>query len=75
LENHLEALRKLVIANFGGLTLPTPATPTAPLTMENVDDFVHQLHNLVVENPQENDRIVAAVKDISMKIDYSSVST
>ncbi len=33
LEKHLEALRKLVIVNFGGLTLPTPATPTAPLTM------------------------------------------
>jgi hypothetical protein len=75
LEKHLEALRKLVIVNFGGLTLPTPATPTAPLTMDNVDEFVHQLHNLVVDNPQDNERIVAVVKDISMKIDYSSLST
>jgi hypothetical protein len=70
-------LRKLVIVNFGGLTLPTPTTPAAltPLSLDNVDEFVQQLHALVVEKPKENERLVATVKDIARKIDYSSVST
>ena len=71
-----EALRKLVIVNFGGLTLPTPTTPAAgPLSLDNVDEFVEKLHTLVVEKPRENERLVAKVKDIARKIDYSSVST
>jgi hypothetical protein len=65
-----------VIVNFGGLTLPTPTTPgTAPLSLENVDEFVQQLHTFVVEKPKDNERLVATVKDIARKIDYSSVST
>lgn len=75
-----EALRKLVIVNFGGLTLPTPTTPgstaaNGPLCLDNVDDFVQHLHSLVVDKPKENERLVATVKEISRKIDYSSVST
>ena len=43
--------------------------------MDNVDDFVQHLHTLVVEKPRENERLAATVKEISRKIDYSSVST
>ena len=86
LAKHLDAMRRLVVTHFQGVSLPMSAesknlinTPTNSkeefkLTMENVDDFMARLRAIVYEKSNENEQLLVKVRAIANELDYSHLS-
>jgi len=61
LAEHLQALRHKLTQAFLGL--PLPGSGLVP-SVDSVDTYMARLHSLILESPQENERLIAAVREI-----------
>uniref|UniRef100_A0A2C9K3E4 HMG box domain-containing protein n=1 Tax=Biomphalaria glabrata TaxID=6526 RepID=A0A2C9K3E4_BIOGL len=59
--SHLEALRTCLTSSFS--SLPLPGTGELP-TLETIDTYMARLHSLILDSPQENESLIATVRDI-----------
>lgn len=71
LQGHLDALRQTLTSNFS--TIPLPGTQEVP-TLETIDNYMARLHSIILDSPQENEQLIATVRDIvgRLNIDGSS---
>jgi len=70
LQQHLEAVRQLVLQGFKGVQVPGLSEP---LGVRNVDDMVSILLNIMTENPGLNQSILNTAKDIVARLDYANL--
>ncbi|XP_023231366.1 high mobility group protein 20A-like isoform X1 [Centruroides sculpturatus] len=67
LQQHLENLRATLTASFAAIPLPgSNETPS----IESIDSYMAKLHNLILDNPQENEVLISTVRDIVSRLDY-----
>lgn len=71
LQGHLDALRTTLTSNFS--TIPLPGSQEIP-SFETVDSYMARLHSIILDSPQENEQLIATVRDIvgRLNIDGSS---
>lgn len=67
LQHHLDALRSTLTANFAAV--PLPGTNEVP-TLETVDTYMTKLHSLILDSPQENESLIATVRDIVGRLNF-----
>lgn len=71
---HLEALRSCLTTAFGSVSLP--GTGELP-TLETIDSYMARLHSLILDSPQENEALIATVREIvgrlNVELDPSKV--
>ncbi|XP_037090388.1 high mobility group protein 20A-like [Pollicipes pollicipes] len=67
LQQHLDQLRALLSERFAAV--PLPGCPE-PLTPDTVDVYLAKLHALILERPQENQALVATVRDIVHRLEH-----
>ncbi|KAK6184885.1 hypothetical protein SNE40_007246 [Patella caerulea] len=61
LQNHLDALRSTLTSHFS--SIPLPGTNEMP-SLETVDTYMAKLHTLILDSPQENESLIATVREI-----------
>lgn len=67
LQKHLDNLRKTLTANFA--SIPLPGTSEVP-SIESIDNYMAKLHNMTLDNPQENEALISTVREIVNRLDY-----
>ncbi|XP_063170340.1 high mobility group protein 20A isoform X2 [Candoia aspera] len=61
LQQHLETLRQALTSSFAGVALPgSGETPT----LDTIDSYMNRLHNIILANPQENENLIATVREV-----------
>uniref|UniRef100_A0A8C5X5A4 High mobility group protein 20A n=1 Tax=Malurus cyaneus samueli TaxID=2593467 RepID=A0A8C5X5A4_9PASS len=66
LQQHLETLRQALTSSFAGVPLPgSGETPT----METIDSYMNRLHSIILANPQENENLIATVRDVVNRLE------
>ncbi|XP_068813989.1 high mobility group protein 20A isoform X5 [Struthio camelus] len=66
LQQHLETLRQALTTSFAGVPLPgSGETPT----METIDSYMNRLHSIVMANPQENENLIATVREVVNRLE------
>ncbi|NXL45455.1 HM20A protein, partial [Podilymbus podiceps] len=66
LQQHLETLRQALTTSFAGIPLPgSGETPT----METIDSYMNRLHSIIMANPQENENLIATVRDVVNRLE------
>ncbi|NXW80098.1 HM20A protein, partial [Hirundo rustica] len=66
LQQHLETLRQALTSSFSGVPLPgSGETPT----METIDSYMNRLHSIILANPQENENLIATVRDVVNRLE------
>ncbi|XP_032831579.1 high mobility group protein 20A-like isoform X1 [Petromyzon marinus] len=66
LHQHLEALRHALTNGFSAVPLPgSGETPT----LETIDSYMTKLHNIILASPQENEGLLATVRDVVSRLD------
>ncbi|KAH9495988.1 SWI/SNF- matrix-associated actin-dependent regulator of chromatin sub E member 1 [Bulinus truncatus] len=58
---HLDALRGCLTSSFS--SVPLPGTGEFP-TLETIDTYMAKLHSFILDSPQENEQLIATVRDI-----------
>ncbi|CAL1547882.1 unnamed protein product [Lymnaea stagnalis] len=58
---HLEALRSCLTSSFS--SVPLPGSGELP-TIETIDTYMAKLHSLILDSPQENEQLIATVREI-----------
>ncbi|XP_043933154.1 high mobility group protein 20A isoform X2 [Protopterus annectens] len=61
LQQHLETVRQALASSF--LNIPLPGTGETP-TVESIDSYMGKLHNIILASPQENESLIAVVRDV-----------
>ncbi|KAJ7311239.1 hypothetical protein JRQ81_006852 [Phrynocephalus forsythii] len=61
LQQHLETLRQALASSFAGV--PLPGSGEIP-TVDTIDSYMNRLHNIILANPQENDNLIATVREV-----------
>ncbi|XP_070809669.1 high mobility group protein 20A isoform X2 [Pituophis catenifer annectens] len=61
LQQHLETLRQALASSFAGV--PLPGSGEIP-TLDTIDSYMNRLHNLILANPQENETLIATVREV-----------
>ncbi|BFZ14260.1 hypothetical protein BsWGS_17299 [Bradybaena similaris] len=63
--SHLEALRTCLTASF--ISVPLPGSGELP-TLESIDTYMAKLHSIILDSPQENEQLIATVREIVGRI-------
>ncbi|XP_061451319.1 high mobility group protein 20A isoform X2 [Rhineura floridana] len=66
LQQHLETLREALISSFAGV--PLPGSGEIP-TMDTIDSYMNRLHNIILANPQENENLIATVREVVNRLE------
>ncbi|ESO85095.1 hypothetical protein LOTGIDRAFT_196090 [Lottia gigantea] len=61
LQNHLDNLRSTLTSHFS--TIPLPGTNEIP-SLDTIDTYMGKLHTLILDSPQENESLIATVREI-----------
>uniref|UniRef100_A0A2H6N4W4 HMG box domain-containing protein n=1 Tax=Micrurus carvalhoi TaxID=3147026 RepID=A0A2H6N4W4_9SAUR len=61
LQQHLETLRQALASSFAGV--PLPGSGEIP-TLDTIDSYMNRLHHLILANPQENETLIATVREV-----------
>ncbi|XP_059144533.1 high mobility group protein 20A-like isoform X2 [Physella acuta] len=61
LQAHLEALRACLTSSFS--SVPLPGSGELP-TLDTIDTYMAKLHSLILDSPQENEQLIATVREI-----------
>jgi len=69
LSSHLEALRSRLTNAFSHLPLPGSGLLPSP---DSVDTYMARLHSLILESPQDNERLIATVREIVSRLHLNS---
>ncbi|XP_001505909.1 high mobility group protein 20A isoform X1 [Ornithorhynchus anatinus] len=66
LQQHLETLRQALASSFAGVPLPgSGETPT----VDTIDSYMNRLHNIILANPQDNENLIATVREVVNRLD------
>ncbi|KAL3885390.1 hypothetical protein ACJMK2_025456 [Sinanodonta woodiana] len=71
LQNHLDALRTALTTSF--VSVPLPGIHEIP-TLESIDNYMARLHSIILDNPQENESLIATVRDIVGKLNIDGTT-
>jgi len=65
--NFLELLQpsKYFVTHFTVLTIGSGEIPT----METIDSYMNRLHSIIMANPQENENLIATVRDVVNRLE------
>lgn len=69
LQGHLDALRQTLTASFA--SIPLPGTQEIP-TLDTIDNYMSRLHTIILESPQDNEKVIAQVRDIVGRLNIDS---
>lgn len=69
LQQHLDNLRATLTQNF--VAVPLPGTEEVP-TLETVDNYMAKLHSIILDSPQENESLIAMVREIVGRLNFES---
>lgn len=67
LQNHLDLLRQTLTNNFS--TVPLPGTHEVP-SLETIDTYMAKLHTIILDSPQENENLIATVREIVGRLNF-----
>lgn len=56
---------KYSVAHFTMLSVGSGETPT----METIDSYMNRLHGIIMANPQENENLIATVRDVVNRLE------
>lgn len=56
---------KILVDNFTVFTVGSGETPT----METIDSYMNRLHSIILANPQENENLIATVRDVVNRLE------
>ncbi|XP_054858504.1 high mobility group protein 20A [Eublepharis macularius] len=66
LQQHLETLRQALTSSFAGIPLPgSGETPS----MDTIDSYMNRLHSIILANPQENETLIATVREVVNRLE------
>ncbi|XP_020389647.1 high mobility group protein 20A isoform X1 [Rhincodon typus] len=66
LQQHLDTLRHALTSSFA--TVPLPGSGETP-TLETIDSYMRKLHSIILSNPQNNENLIATVRDLVSRLD------
>ncbi|XP_067871631.1 high mobility group protein 20A isoform X7 [Heterodontus francisci] len=66
LQQHLDTLRQALTSSFA--TVPLPGSGEIP-TLETIDSYMRKLHGIILSNPQNNENLIATVRDLVSRLD------
>ncbi|KAJ6664158.1 hypothetical protein lerEdw1_008374, partial [Lerista edwardsae] len=66
LQQHLETLRQALTSSFA--IVPLPGSGETP-TMDTIDSYMNRLHNIILANPQENENLIATVREVVNRLE------
>ncbi|XP_053258649.1 high mobility group protein 20A isoform X3 [Podarcis raffonei] len=66
LQQHLETLRQALSSSFAGV--PLPGSGEIP-TMDTIDSYMNRLHNIILSNPQDNENLIATVREVVNRLE------
>ncbi|XP_038640155.1 high mobility group protein 20A isoform X5 [Scyliorhinus canicula] len=66
LQQHLDTLRQALTSSFA--TVPLPGSGETP-TLETIDSYMRKLHGIILSNPQNNENLIATVRDLVSRLD------
>ncbi|XP_013415091.1 high mobility group protein 20A [Lingula anatina] len=69
LQQHLENLRSILTTNFAAV--PLPGSNEVP-SLETVDTYMAKLHSIILDTPQENEALIATVREIVGRLNFES---
>lgn len=58
-------LSKYSVSPFTMLSVGSGETPT----METIDSYMNRLHGIIMANPQENENLIATVRDVVNRLE------
>lgn len=67
LQQHLNALKLTLATNLSSVVLPGF---NETLTLDNVDVFMAKLHSLILDAPEENESLIATVRDVISRLSF-----
>lgn len=67
LQQHLITLRSTLANNFANV--PLPDTNEVP-SIDTIDTYMAKLHMVILDNPQENESLIATVRDIVGRLNF-----
>lgn len=66
LQQHLETIRQALTSSFA--VVPLPGSGEMP-TMDTIDSYMNRLHNIILANPQENENLIATVREVVNRLE------
>ncbi|XP_064645730.1 high mobility group protein 20A-like isoform X2 [Lineus longissimus] len=69
LQQHLDGLRTTLTTNFAAV--PLPGTNEIP-RLESIDTYMAKLHTIILDAPQENEHLIATVRDIVGHLNFDT---
>lgn len=67
LQQHLDLLRSTLTANFAHV--PLPNTQEVP-ALDTIDTYMAKLHSIILDSPQENEALIATVREIVGRLNF-----
>ncbi|CAH1788267.1 unnamed protein product [Owenia fusiformis] len=67
LQQHLESLRNTLSTNFASVALPGTNETPLPST---IDSYMAHLHSIILDSPQENEGLIANVREIVGRLNF-----
>jgi len=67
LQQHLDLLRTTLTANFAHV--PLPGTHEVP-ALDSIDNYMAKLHSIILDSPQENEALIATVREIVGRLNF-----
>lgn len=67
LQQHLDLLRTTLTANFAHV--PLPNTHEVP-ALDTIDNYMAKLHSIILDSPQENEALIATVREIVGRLNF-----
>jgi len=67
LQTHLDMLRTTLTANFQ--SVPLPNTHEVP-ALDSIDTYMAHLHAVILDSPQENESLIATVREIVGRLNF-----
>ncbi|KAF7284910.1 hypothetical protein GWI33_017391 [Rhynchophorus ferrugineus] len=68
LQQHLEHLRTTLASGFGGVKLPGIKDVA---TLQNIDNYMTNLHSILLENSSHDTNLLQTVRDIVAKLEFN----
>ncbi|XP_060528681.1 high mobility group protein 20A-like [Cylas formicarius] len=68
LQQHLDHLRNTLTSGFGGVKLPGVKDMA---TLQNIDNYMTNLHSILLENSSHDTQLLQTVRDIVAKLEFN----
>lgn len=72
LQQHLDNLRATLASHFSAVPLPGLHES---VSADNIDNYMTHLHTIMLESPEENETLIASVRDIVSRINFEGIGS